>query len=323
MSQAIQPTGTKHARAIATAIQVLSQYSDRDLEVFQKTVAVGASREELAAFLYLANRYALDPFLGEILLIRTRVKRPDGTYQEGLRVYVPRDGWLKVASRHPEYEGLRSAAVYERDEFVADQGAGSVTHRITSPVRGRLLGAYAVAYRKGRPPYLAVVSLEEVRGKSAAWDTHPAIMAQTRAEVYAIRRQFQVTGLYAPEEFGVDSESLAAQVSSGVVIDAEARVEPSEETQTDTSPGVTPGEYNRVYAEARARGWTPEAIRRVYRDVTGHGIREHRPTREEFERFRQALAGPPPTPNGPAEEASTPMPEKAPPQAARTDELPF
>ena len=197
-SLAVQTSSTQPVSVIATATAVLRRYSDEDLQVITKTVAAGASREELAMFLYLANRYELDPFLGEILMIRVKVKQPDGTYKDGLRIYVPRDGWLKVASRHPEFEGLQSAAVYERDTFEADQLNATVVHKITSPNRGKLLGAYAIARRKNRPPYLSVVSVDEVRGKSPAWETHPAIMTVTRAEVYAIRRQFQIYGLYAP-----------------------------------------------------------------------------------------------------------------------------
>lgn len=310
----VRPEGTRQISTIATATSVLRRYTDEDLDVIRKTVAQGASREELAMFLYLANRYELDPFLGEILLIRTKTKQPDGSYKEALRLYVPRDGWLKVASRHPEYEGLESAPVHEKDVFEADYAEGKVTHKITSPVRGRILGAYAIAYRKGRKPYLAVVSLEEVRGRSSAWETHPGIMAQTRAEVYAIRRQFQITGLYAPEEFGHASETIREQAQQGVVIEGEFTVE--EEPQPGIDEPVTPEEYNRVYAEAKGRGWTPAQIRNVYRQITGHNIRDHRPTREEFVRFRQALAGPPPTQQKGDETETTG-------KEARTDSLPF
>ena len=295
MSKALAiPSGdpTQAVSTIASATAVLRRYSESDLNVIRKTVAHGASPEELAMFLYLANRYQLDPFLGEILLIRVKAKQPDGTYQEALRIYVPRDGWLKVAIRHPEYEGIDSAPVYEKDEFQADFAEAKVTHRVTSPLRGRVVGAYAIARRKGRKPYLVVVSLEEVRGKTPAWDTHPAIMAQTRAEVYAIRRQFEISGLYAPEEFGYASETVRDRAKEGVIIEGEVVVEP-EVPQAPQGP-VTPDEFRRVTEEAQGRGWTLPQIRAAYRQVTGHGIREHRPTREEFERFRSLLSGSPP-----------------------------
>ena len=302
--------GTQALATIARATEVLRRYSDEDLEVIRKTVARGASREELAMFLYLANRYRLDPFLGEILLIRVKVKQPDGTYAEGLRLYVPRDGWLKVAIRHPEYEGLDSAPVYEKDEFQADFAAAQVIHRVTSPVRGKVVGAYAIARRRGRKPYLVVVSLDEVRGKTPAWETHPAIMAQTRAEVYAIRRQFEISGLYAPEEFGYASETMAER---GLVIEGEATVEPAETPPEPVAPvaeapPVTVEEYRAVVADAQQRGWTPAQVREAFRQVTGHLPRQHKPTREEFERFRQVLAGAPPSAPTPKDEPNNTLP---------------
>src|SRR5688572_2171797 len=78
------------------------------IDVIRQTVARGASNAQLELLMSLAERYQLDPFLKEIW------------YVPEVGIMTGRDGYLKIALRHPGYDGIVSAAVREGDEFVME-----------------------------------------------------------------------------------------------------------------------------------------------------------------------------------------------------------
>ena len=89
-------------------INTQSKWSDKQIETIKKTVAVGASNEELDMFLTLSSTYDLNPFLKEIWCIKM-----------GSRVVITtsRDGYLRIANRDKHFRGLVSDAIYSNDKF--------------------------------------------------------------------------------------------------------------------------------------------------------------------------------------------------------------
>jgi hypothetical protein len=80
--------------------------------------------------------------------------------------------------------------------------------------RGRLVGAYAVAYTKGKIPVLIRRTWEHYRAlhNRTAWKTNPDDMIETRVICAALRRQYNISGLYTEAEFGgVDEGDGALQ----------------------------------------------------------------------------------------------------------------
>lgn len=105
-------------------------------------------------------------------------------------------GYKTNASRNPDYKGLKSAVVYEGDEFAVDYVSAKVTHvgkGIPTDTK-KIIGAWALCSREGFPDTLSVVNFKEYK-KSNAWDTNPSKMILKVAEGEALAKQFPINGI--------------------------------------------------------------------------------------------------------------------------------
>jgi phage recombination protein Bet len=204
-------TGTDVAvRETTNTIRLAAQlpakfWPDERIKAVAKTVAPpGTSVNELALFLSVANRYDLDPFVNEIWLVKDPKK-------DKLMVMTGRDAYLKIAMRESGFGGINSGVVYEKDTFrqiKAGDGKVEIVHEITSMMdRGRIVGAYCVVYHKGRFPVSVVRTWDhysKLHGRPV-WQSNPDDMLETRVIVAALRRQYNISGLYTEaEEVGID-----------------------------------------------------------------------------------------------------------------------
>lgn len=185
---------------------VLSKVPERYLNLIKRTVAVGATNEELEMFLYTASQYDLDPLMREIVFFKA------GGIKGKPVMVVTRDGYLKTAMKDPDFDGLISFVVRENDEFSIDAETFSVTHRFGQKDRGKIIGAWAKATHKRRQPVMCFVDYAEYRKRNhQAWDQYPSAMIQKVAEVFALRRQFNIAGVVAREE--IDYDDSKAKIS--------------------------------------------------------------------------------------------------------------
>lgn len=173
------------------------------IETIRRTVARGASNEELDMFLHLCNQYQLDPFRKEIWFVKYD--------QDSPTIMTSRDGYLKIAQEHPEYEGIMSQEVRANDHFKLDAANGTVHHEFASPMnkRGEIVGAWATVYRKNKRPVSIFVNYSEYKGNSPVWRKYPSAMIIKVAESFVLKRQFGITGLVTREE--LDSQQAPAQ----------------------------------------------------------------------------------------------------------------
>lgn len=181
------------------------KFNKQQIELIKRTVAKGATNDELAMFLHLASAYNLDPFKKEIWFIKRAKKRPDGTYDYNNAdtiIMTSRDGYLKCAKQDPGFDGLQGFVVREGDTFEIDAENFRVTHKFGTK-RGKILGAWAAAYHKERKPCICFVDFEEyykANSKSNVWQTYPSAMILKVAEVFVLKRQFDISGLVSQEE---------------------------------------------------------------------------------------------------------------------------
>lgn len=167
------------------------------IDLLKRTVAKGATDLELQLFLHTASAYNLDPLLREIWFYKI----------EGQVVMYPsRDGFLKAAKRDPAYKGLISFVVRDGDLFEVDSTKLTVTHKFGSK-RGNIIGAWAMAKHKYRPPIITFASMKDYYKPNKVWKTYPEAMIQKVAEAHALRKQFGLSGLYDEAEFGGMGES--------------------------------------------------------------------------------------------------------------------
>lgn len=159
------------------------------IATIKDTVARGASDSQLEMFLTLAEKYSLDPFLREIWFVPS------------VGIITGRDGYLKIAQRDPEFDGIVSAAVCEGDEFAIEPITPTVQHKFGAK-RGAVIGAYAVVFHKRRRPTVCFAPMTEYKKSSQVWQTYQSAMICKVAEVLALKRQFGISGLVTEEEVG-------------------------------------------------------------------------------------------------------------------------
>lgn len=219
-------TGSIVGESVAQTLVLQPDRLTRDqIELIKRTVAIGATDDELRLFLYMAEKYQLDPFRHEIWCIKYKSKDPNKD-DPAASIITGRDGYLKIAMRDPGYMGIQSFVVKDGDEFQIDADSGQVVHRFAVTAARKtaeILGAWARAYHKDREPMVGFVDMQEYRGKSPIWQDYPSAMIQKVAEVFVLRRQYNITGMVSAEELDVDLYAAAVAKPVGPALPPAAR----------------------------------------------------------------------------------------------------
>lgn len=195
-------------KELAVQTPAYTTYSKEMIALVGKTIMPkNYQPAELYFVLELAATYHLDPLIKEIWAVRMSENQ-----NEPITVMVGVEGLLAIAERHPDFKGFANQEVYANDTFkygdVRELKNGTWTHvkHEFSVVgdRGELLGAWAEAYREGRPPVFFWAPIEEYMrtGGRTPWNKQKTAMIRKVALSNALRRAFKLSGLYIPEEMG-------------------------------------------------------------------------------------------------------------------------
>ena len=230
MGQALQVVNTQQAQITNTI-----DFSQQELEVIKRTVAEGATDDEIMMFMHLCRTYCLDPFNREIWFIKYAKQGQDLKKVEPT-IMTSRDGYLKIADRNPMFDGLVSDVVCQHDKF--KRTIEGVEHEYSAN-RGAITGAYALVYRKDRKyPIYVFAPIAEYRGNSPIWSKYPSAMILKVAESMALKRAFTVSGLVSKEEMDYEySETPPSSPSAPKVIeDVEPTSTPAQTQSTEQMP---------------------------------------------------------------------------------------
>jgi len=168
------------------------KFTKKEIQTIKNTVAKKANDDEFRMFMALAKRYGLDPFNKEIFFWKI-----DGNPT----IMTSRDGYLKIADRYEEYDGLVSDVVRKNDKFRRKKD--DIDHEYGTD-RGKIIGAYALVYRSDRSyPVYVFAPYEEYRATTKAWRQYPSAMVLKVAESMSLKRAFTVSGLVSKEEMQV------------------------------------------------------------------------------------------------------------------------
>jgi len=183
-------------------------------QLIMRTYAPSASPEEFMLFTQVCKERHLSPVDNEISFqkrwSRRKEKQKDGSFKdvwdEKVLFVTHRDGYLKIAKQDPSFEGLNAQVIYENDDFEVrtdENGSVIINHKFGLKNRGEIVGAWAIAKRKGYDPVVEVVPFNEYYdanvGNNVNWDKYKHSMIQKVAESHALRKQCCINGLTSEE----------------------------------------------------------------------------------------------------------------------------
>lgn len=146
-------------------------------EALQATVKAtlmpaGATNEQLLSFLLVADQYRLNPFLNQLYAFAAK--------GGGVKPMVPIDGWIKIAQDHPQYGGFTQR--YVQHEIF---GHGIETE---------------IVRKDWAKPAVHTEWLNECKGTSGPWQSHPGRMLGHKSFIQTARYAFGISGLYDEDE---------------------------------------------------------------------------------------------------------------------------
>ena len=170
--------------------KTVAGFNRPQIDLIKRTVAKGASDDELKLFLHIANKTGLDPFARQIYSVKRWDSNTGGyimTTQTGI------DGYRLIAERTGNYApGKNTVYEYDGDKLLCatsfiQKKVGDVWFEVAATAR---YDEYVQLKKDGTPMHM--------------WSTKPHIMLAKCAEGLALRRAFpaELSGVYVENELG-------------------------------------------------------------------------------------------------------------------------
>ena len=206
-----------------TNVEQRLPWSQKQIGLITRTVARGATADELGLFLYTANRTGLDPLTRQIHFVKRKMWNKDKqSYDEVGTIQTGIDGYRTIAARTGELAGIDDA-IYDSEENEHPNKATVTVYRI---VQGNRVAFTASArwneYAAVHPKTGKIMGL---------WAKMPYLMLGKCAESLSLRKAFafDLADVYTEEE--LSSNEIAPPVAIKQVVE-EVREAATEEKKS-------------------------------------------------------------------------------------------
>jgi phage recombination protein Bet len=211
-------------------------FSTDQVDLIKRTIADGASNDELELFLYQAKRTGLDPLARQIYCVFrfTNVQDPKtGKWhnQRKMTIQTSIDGFRLIAERTGHYAGQLGPYWCGKD------GQWTEVWLDSAPPSAAKVGVLREDFKE---PLWTVALFEAYAGKKSQggltnmWQKHGPLMIAKCAEALGLRRAFpqELSGLYTDDEMQQAAEPAADPKAPIAAPDVMQRQLPLQETRT-------------------------------------------------------------------------------------------
>jgi phage recombination protein Bet len=189
-------------------------FSEPEKTVIKDTIGKNLTQEQFKIFVYTSQALGLNPLLNEIACVTYKDK---DTGLRTMSIQVMRDGFLTIAHRSGKFAGLESGVTMSEDGKTIINGWAKVYHKdFTVPV-----------YQEA--------DFGEYNTNRNLWLSKPKTMIKKVAESMALRKAFNINGVYAPEEM---EKELVPE--SPKVLEVKNGDSPASEEQIATIKALSP-----------------------------------------------------------------------------------